>query len=162
MTGQIDHQAVYVENPISNFTVNLPQRGCVFTLSGVSSSLLEFLGMLKCMIPDNEPLLDYNNYGCYCGFLGSGTPVDELDRCCYNHDNCYGEYQTVGGCKSTLQYPYMNFYSYTCVDKEVTCKNANNPCEMFICECDRTAAICFSQATYNEENKNLDTTKHCQ
>lgn len=38
----------------------------------------------------------------------------------------------------------------------------NKPCQAFICECDRNAAICFSKAPYNKEHKNLNTKKFCQ
>uniref|UniRef100_A0A671F8T0 Phospholipase A2 n=1 Tax=Rhinolophus ferrumequinum TaxID=59479 RepID=A0A671F8T0_RHIFE len=39
----------------------------------------QFRNMIKCTMPESDPLKDYNNYGCYCGLGGSGTPVDELD-----------------------------------------------------------------------------------
>ena len=45
-----------------------------------SRALWQFNGVIKCKIPSSEPLLDFNNYGCYCGLGGSGTPVDDLDR----------------------------------------------------------------------------------
>lgn len=31
----------------------------------------------------------------------------------------------------------------------------NDPCERFICECDREAAMCFGKADYNERNAHL-------
>uniref|UniRef100_A0A8C5JWB8 Phospholipase A2 n=1 Tax=Jaculus jaculus TaxID=51337 RepID=A0A8C5JWB8_JACJA len=40
----------------------------------------QFRNMIKCKIPGSNPLKEYNNYGCFCGLGGSGTPVDELDR----------------------------------------------------------------------------------
>uniref|UniRef100_A0A673UNT3 Phospholipase A2 n=1 Tax=Suricata suricatta TaxID=37032 RepID=A0A673UNT3_SURSU len=40
----------------------------------------QFRNMIKCTIPESDPLMDYNNYGCYCGLGGSGTPVDDLDK----------------------------------------------------------------------------------
>lgn len=38
---------------------------------------------------------------------------------------------------------------------------ANDICEAAVCECDRVAAHCFAQHTYNPENKNLDPKVHC-
>lgn len=38
----------------------------------------------------------------------------------------------------------------------------NDPCEAFICECDRRAAECFAEAPYNQQYKALDTARYCQ
>merc|ERR1712136_214452 len=43
-------------------------------------------------------LPDLTDYGHWCGFGGSGTVVDEIDRCCKAHDLCYAKAQKV--CKS--------------------------------------------------------------
>ena len=34
--------------------------------------------MMKCATGCNP--LSYKGYGCYCGFLGSGVPVDGIDK----------------------------------------------------------------------------------
>ncbi len=39
--------------------------------------------MIKCTIPDSAPLLDFADYGCFCGYGGTGTPVDQLDQLVY-------------------------------------------------------------------------------
>ncbi|MBN3284426.1 PA2I Phospholipase, partial [Polyodon spathula] len=77
--------------------------------------------MIICVMPSSWPLLDYNNYGCYCGLGGSGTPVDELDRCCQVHDNCYSEALKHKDCWPIFDNPYTEIYSYTCRDATVTC-----------------------------------------
>ncbi|XP_062269244.1 acidic phospholipase A2 1-like [Platichthys flesus] len=70
---------------------------------------------------------------------GSGTPVDELDRCCQVHDNYYGDALEHHACCTIFTSPYIN----------------NNECEMLICECDRKADECFARSTYNNEHYNL-------
>ncbi|XP_058851633.1 phospholipase A2-like [Acipenser ruthenus] len=121
----------------------------------IPSAVWQFRNMIICVMPSSWPLLDYNNYGCYCGFGGSGTPVDELDRCCQVHDSCYNEALQHKDCWPIFDNPYTEIYSYTCREATVTCSPKNNPCEAFICECDRQAAMCFSTAEYNEENHGI-------
>ncbi|XP_068115661.1 phospholipase A2, minor isoenzyme-like isoform X2 [Hyperolius riggenbachi] len=125
-------------------------------------NLWQFRKIIKCTIPDSKPLNEYNGYGCYCGFGGSGNPMDELDNCCQIHDNCYGGYRNIKDCTPIFDNPYTESYSYSCTDNVATCEADNNPCKMYICECDRKAALCFSKASYKEEYKDLDKKKFCQ
>ncbi|KAJ0019551.1 hypothetical protein NQD34_007120 [Periophthalmus magnuspinnatus] len=119
----------------------------------------QFRAMILCTMPDSFPILDYTDYGCYCGLGGSGEPVDELDRCCQIHDQCYSDAMQHKDCWPILDNPYTHKYHYSCdkTTKTLTClsKEKNGPCEQFICECDRKAAICFAGAGYNEENAHL-------
>ncbi|KAJ8395646.1 hypothetical protein AAFF_G00031270 [Aldrovandia affinis] len=132
--------------------------GLATVLAGPTSrALWQFREMMVCTMPDSWPLLDFTDYGCYCGKGGSGSPVDDLDRCCYVHDKCYEESMQMEECWPILDNPYTEMYSYKCNEatKTVTCSGENTSCEKFICECDRQAAICFAGATYNEENEHL-------
>ncbi|KAM4614422.1 phospholipase A2, minor isoenzyme-like [Discoglossus pictus] len=123
-------------------------------------SIMHFSKIIQCTIPNSNPL-DYNDYGCYCGLGGSGTPVDELDRCCQVHDQCYDGTKNIENCKPIFDNPYTEFYKYSCTDNKVTCSSENDACEMYICECDRNAAVCFSKAPYNAKNKYLKYTPYC-
>lgn len=40
--------------------------------------VLHLYNMVKCATGCDP--LSYKGYGCYCGFLGSGQPVDPIDR----------------------------------------------------------------------------------
>ncbi|KAL4609604.1 phospholipase A2-like, partial [Arapaima gigas] len=126
-------------------------------------ALWQFRNMIICVMPDSWPMLDYADYGCFCGLGGSGTPVDELDRCCQVHDRCYKSAKQLDACRAIVDTPYFEIYSYTCnkESKTITCKSNNNECEKFICECDRKAAMCFAQADYNEDNAHLPN-EHCK
>ncbi|KAM3867830.1 phospholipase A2 GL16-1-like [Diretmus argenteus] len=113
--------------------------------------------MIICTNPESWPTLDYADYGCYCGKGGSGTPVDDLDRCCQIHDQCYSDAMLHEECFPIFDNPYTEIYGYSCDSdsKTVTCDSDNDDCEMFICECDRRAAMCFAGEDYNEEHAKL-------
>ncbi|XP_072443031.1 phospholipase A2, minor isoenzyme-like [Chiloscyllium punctatum] len=149
-------------------------------------AIWQFRKMIMCVIPGSSPILDYNGYGCNCGFGGSESEkyVDELDKCCLNHDKCY-RWAKDRHCRDYIDSPYIEHYSYSCSGEEITCSNLlmrlmsnshlddevpddthlghrfsgegkNNPCESDICNCDRTAALCFAESKYNSDNKNVD------
>ncbi|XP_062410616.1 phospholipase A2-like [Sardina pilchardus] len=132
--------------------------GLCFAESMSYRALWQFRDMIICANPDSWPVLEYIDYGCYCGKGGSGTPVDDLDRCCEVHDRCYGDAMQHSECWPILDNPYTEIYAFTCdeASKTVTCpSNKNDECEQFICDCDRLAAECFATAGYNPENEHL-------
>uniref|UniRef100_A0A0F7Z3L1 phospholipase A2 n=1 Tax=Micrurus fulvius TaxID=8637 RepID=A0A0F7Z3L1_MICFL len=132
---------------------------CV-SLLGASSipprplNLIHFKNMIECTT--KRSWWDFADYGCYCGSGGSGTPVDDLDKCCQVHDDCYGEAEKVHGC-----WPKWTLYSYDCSNGQLTCKDNNTKCKDFVCNCDRTAALCFAKAPYNNKNFKIDPSR-CQ
>ncbi|XP_069122998.1 basic phospholipase A2 caudoxin-like [Argopecten irradians] len=111
--------------------------------------LLQLVELLEEM--SNRSGLAYNNYGCYCGWGGRGAPVDDVDRCCMIHDNCYG---VVAEC-----YPKWRHYTYEfkahptrvlhCID------GGKEPCYKKTCECDANLARCVAKAQYHEKNKDM-------
>ncbi|NWS54495.1 PA21B Phospholipase, partial [Chunga burmeisteri] len=139
---------------------------CFFSVGAASAALSpravwDLRSMMKCTMPDSHPLLQYSDYGCYCGLGGSGTPVDELDRCCQTHDACYSKAEKLESCTFIIDNPYTRTYSFTCSNGQITCDSNNDACQMFICNCDRTAAMCFAKAPYDPKYNRLDTKKYC-
>ncbi|KAF5281419.1 hypothetical protein FQR65_LT14715, partial [Abscondita terminalis] len=93
-----------------------------------------------------DPLI-YKGYGCFCGFLGSGYPVDGIDRCCKKHDKCYD----ASNCPTFLEY-FVPFY-WKCFNNKPLCGieaegdtwGGPGSCAYRICQCDRMLSECLSQ-----------------
>nr|Q45Z42.1 RecName: Full=Basic phospholipase A2 paradoxin-like alpha chain; Short=svPLA2; AltName: Full=PLA-4; AltName: Full=Phosphatidylcholine 2-acylhydrolase; Flags: Precursor [Oxyuranus microlepidotus]AAZ22642.1 PLA-4 precursor [Oxyuranus microlepidotus] len=119
-------------------------------------NLAQFGFMIKCANHRSRPVSHYMDYGCYCGKGGSGTPVDELDRCCQVHDECYGEAEKRFKCV-----PYMTLYSWKCYGTAPSC-NTKTDCQRFVCNCDAKAAECFARSPYQNKNWNINTKARCK
>ncbi|CAN9513521.1 unnamed protein product [Ophioblennius macclurei] len=132
---------------------------CLASGALVPKAIWHFGGMIVCVQPGINPL-KYNEYGCYCGLGGQGTPKDALDRCCQAHDNCYEQARKISGCSGLTNLPYVIDYEFNCSNKRVSCSGSNPTCEAAACECDRVAAHCFAGVPYNSDYKNLDS-KYC-
>ncbi|KAL4233173.1 hypothetical protein ACF0H5_007857 [Mactra antiquata] len=97
--------------------------------------------------------LRYTPYGCFCGYGQQGsTPVDDTDRCCKDHDDCYGEIHTQGHC--TLWIGMFVGYTYNC-EPTCTCTNVNK-CARKVCECDLQLAKCLGKTSYNQSFRHYD------
>nr|P00603.1 RecName: Full=Basic phospholipase A2 CM-II; Short=svPLA2; AltName: Full=Phosphatidylcholine 2-acylhydrolase [Naja mossambica] len=118
-------------------------------------NLYQFKNMIHCTVP-SRPWWHFADYGCYCGRGGKGTAVDDLDRCCQVHDNCYGEAEKLG-C-----WPYLTLYKYECSQGKLTCSGGNNKCAAAVCNCDLVAANCFAGARYIDANYNINLKERCQ
>jgi len=105
----------------------------------------DLYSMVKCATGCN-PLV-FKGYGCFCGFLGSGHPVDGIDRCCKMHDWCYST-TSCNGLQSSL--PYFIPYKWKCNGGAPYCAAAKSSygisasCSHQLCECDREFASCLS------------------
>ncbi|OUC47953.1 phospholipase A2 [Trichinella nativa] len=111
---------------------------------------------LGCMVECTahvDGMIYYNNYGCYCGFGGSGTPVDEIDNCCKTHDECYDSAVDSGICGKWEQY-YIWYY-WQCNDGNPTCSSDKNKskCAQALCNCDREIAICLGKQPVPKDKK---------
>lgn len=80
-------------------------------------------------------------YGNWCGRGGRSAPVDNLDRCCLDHETCYG--RAVRQCPDVWKKPYQRMYAWTFLEDEVVCVRSESTCVNKVCECDRLAGQCF-------------------
>ncbi|KHJ80501.1 phospholipase A2 [Oesophagostomum dentatum] len=83
----------------------------------VKRSFANFDGMIRCVLGGTS--IPYLNYGCFCGLGGSGTPVDDIDGCCKQHDDCYGAAMSL--CTNIGM--YFVHYEWDCKDGRITCSS---------------------------------------
>ncbi|XP_067862375.1 phospholipase A2, minor isoenzyme-like [Heptranchias perlo] len=163
--GEIEECRPIIDNPYTKL-YKYSCSGSKITCSSVASAnispyaIWQFRSMIKCVLPDSSPIRDFNDYGCNCGLGGSGKYIDQLDKCCLEHDSCYRKTKT-NHCRFLIDSPYIELYSYSCSGNKISCSSKNNPCETDICNCDRTAAMCLSTAPYNPQYKDLDKEHYC-
>jgi len=107
---------------------------------------LHLAGIVKCATHCDS--LSFQGYGCYCGFLGSGEPVDGIDTCCKMHDWCYTTTTCMG---IEWQLPYFVPFKWKCNGGAPYCmpgktkKSDRNSCSHQLCECDREFAMCLQK-----------------
>ncbi|VDP29125.1 unnamed protein product [Soboliphyme baturini] len=116
-------------------------------LCGKRNSLWNFGCMVYCTTK-LDAFTHFNNYGCYCGFGGSGKPVDGMDECCMHHDQCYDAARANGYCGKLAL--YTTSYKWTCFNRTTPICNVHqiNKCSEELCKCDRQASLCFARYTY--------------
>lgn len=140
------------------------------SLSLVSGDVLSMGTMIDWEDESTHSIFDvmtrFNLYGCYCGFGGQGVPVDKIDCCCRDHDECYDNLAKDGTCLSG-DTGVGKVYKYTKVNKDgkhtVQCKPSSDTCAEKICECDKALAECFStnERYYNSANRNYNRGRLC-
>uniref|UniRef100_A0A8C5L1P8 Otoconin 90 n=1 Tax=Jaculus jaculus TaxID=51337 RepID=A0A8C5L1P8_JACJA len=111
--------------------------------------LLQFVNGMKCVA--GLCPRDFEDYGCSCRFEMEGLPLDESDRCCFQHRRCYEEAAELG----CLQDPAKLSADVDCANKRITC-DSEDPCERLLCTCDKTAVECLAQSGINSSMNLLD------
>ncbi|XP_041344038.1 otoconin-90 [Pyrgilauda ruficollis] len=112
-------------------------------------ALLNFVNKMKCVTGFCPR--DFEDYGCSCRFEMEGLPVDEADECCFQHRKCYEEALEM---ECTWD-PSQISADVSCSAKNLTCESVD-PCEQFLCTCDKDAIECFVNAQINSSLNGLD------
>ncbi|NWU81657.1 OC90 protein, partial [Onychorhynchus coronatus] len=112
-------------------------------------ALLNFVNKMKCVTGFCPR--DFEDYGCSCRFEMEGLPVDEADECCFQHRKCYEEALEM---ECTWD-PSRISTDVSCSTENLTCESGD-PCEQFLCTCDKDAIECLMNAHINSSLNGLD------
>ncbi|NXG02770.1 OC90 protein, partial [Sakesphorus luctuosus] len=112
-------------------------------------ALLNFVNKMKCVTGFCPR--DFEDYGCSCRFEMEGLPVDEADECCFQHRKCYEEALEM---ECTWD-PSKISTDVSCSTETLTCESGD-PCEQFLCTCDKDAIECLVNAHVNSSLNGLD------
>ncbi|NXV10774.1 OC90 protein, partial [Cepphus grylle] len=112
-------------------------------------ALLNFVNKMKCVTGFCPR--DFEDYGCSCRFEMEGLPVDEADECCFQHRKCYEEAMEM---ECTWD-PSRISTDVSCSTENLTCESGD-PCEQFLCNCDKDAIECFVNTHINSSLNGLD------
>ncbi|KAF1667944.1 Otoconin-90, partial [Aptenodytes patagonicus] len=112
-------------------------------------ALLNFVNKMKCVTGFCPR--DFEDYGCSCRFEMEGLPVDEADDCCFQHRKCYEEAMEM---ECTWD-PSKISTDVSCSAENLTCESGD-PCERFLCNCNKDAIECFVNAHINSSLNGLD------
>uniref|UniRef100_A0A8B9MHI7 Otoconin-90 n=1 Tax=Accipiter nisus TaxID=211598 RepID=A0A8B9MHI7_9AVES len=112
-------------------------------------ALLNFVNKMRCVTGFCPR--DFEDYGCSCRFEMEGLPVDEADECCFQHRKCYEEAMEM---ECTWD-PSKISTDVSCSTENLTCESGD-PCEQFLCNCDKEAIECFVNAHINSSLNGLD------
>ncbi|NXD67543.1 OC90 protein, partial [Eolophus roseicapillus] len=112
-------------------------------------ALLNFVNKMKCVT--GLCPRDFEDYGCSCRFEMEGLPVDEADECCFQHRKCYEEAMEM---ECTWD-PSKFSTDVSCSTENLACVSGD-PCEQFLCNCNKDAIECFVKAHINSSLNGLD------
>uniref|UniRef100_A0A915HK07 Methionine--tRNA ligase, cytoplasmic n=1 Tax=Romanomermis culicivorax TaxID=13658 RepID=A0A915HK07_ROMCU len=123
---------------VTGFEVLFSEFGLAhLTRSKRAAGLWNFCSTIKCTT--KNPCWKYLNYGCYCGWGGRHSPVDDIDQCCFAHDACYKRTKRLGCIIKWIGYDWL------CHNHTIYCGSDNTICGDLRCECDKAAALCLSK-----------------
>jgi len=92
----------------------------------VKRNVVEMGEMIQTAAPKIKNPEELTSYGNYCGFGGSGDPIDPIDSCCQAHDHCYDRARlgacTKEGLASTAIYLHAYNWKYDARSHQVVCQ----------------------------------------
>ncbi|KAM8838416.1 otoconin-90 [Synchiropus picturatus] len=119
-----------------------PQMFTIYGGNGQARREMPALGAMLHCLTDRCPH-EYEMYGCHCGRVGTGAPLDQLDRCCFFHACCLQQIVSLG-CRADRK---LNAH-VSCHQRKPRCMGVS-VCDKLQCVCDRTTAECMAAASFN-------------